>query len=73
MEVKVKARKFGGSIGIIIPREVIEKERINVDDDLEINIEKKADLNFMWGICKDVKIPTDQIMKEIDEGEFYDE
>lgn len=69
MEVEVKAKKIGGSIGIFIPREVVEKERIIEDDKLKIKVEKITDLSFMWGKGKDIKKSTSQIMKEIDEGE----
>ena len=69
METNVRAKKFGGSIGIIIPKEIVEKQRISVNDRIEIRIEKKADLNFMWGKGKDIKKPTQDIMQEIDEGE----
>ena len=38
---------------------------------MEIKRKKVANLNFMWGIAKGDKTPTDKIMKEIDEGEEY--
>ena len=69
METNVRAKKFGGSIGIIIPKEIVEKQRISVNDRIEIRIEKKADLNFMWGKGKDIKKSTQEIMQETDEGE----
>ncbi len=72
MEVKVKAKKIGGSIGVIIPKEIVESERISVDDTLKIDIEKTDDISFLWGRGKDIKKSTDQIMREIDEGEIDD-
>ena len=69
MEVEVKARRIGGSIGIILPKEIVMQERIIEKDSLKIKIEKKDNLNFLWGRGKDIKKPTKQIMKEIDEGE----
>ena len=69
MEVEVRARRFGGSIGVILPREVVEKERISENDTLKMRVDKIANLSFLWGLCKNVKISTDVIMKEIDEGE----
>ena len=70
MEAQVKARQIGGSIGVIIPKEVVEKERIMPDDMLKIRVEKTADLTWMWGRWKGIKKSTDQIMREIDEGEL---
>ena len=33
------------------------------------NSQEVADLEFSWGRCEDVKISTEEIMREIDEGE----
>lgn len=70
MEAIVKAKKIGGSIAVVLPKELVKKERILVDDTLKVNVEKTADLSFLWGRGKDIKKSTDQIMKEIDEGEI---
>ena len=69
MEAQIKAKKLGGSIGIIIPREIVEKERIREDDILNVKVEKTDDITFLRGVWKDVKKPTQKIMEEIDEGE----
>lgn len=70
MEAIVKAKKIGGSIGVLIPKRVVDKERISADDTLKIKVEKTDNLNFLWGKFKDIKKSTDQIMKEIDAGEL---
>ncbi|MBS3091877.1 hypothetical protein J4466_00505 [Candidatus Pacearchaeota archaeon] len=69
METKLKAKQIGGSIGLIIPREIVEIERISANDILKVKIEKTGDLSFLWGKLKDVKKSTDKIMEEIDEWE----
>ena len=69
MKTTAKAKQIGGSIGILIPKEIVEKERIHVNDTLKIEIEKTDDLSWLWGRGKDIKKSTDEIMKEIDEGE----
>lgn len=69
MQAIVKAKKIGGSIGVIIPKQIVKKEHINVEDTLEIKVERKDNLNSLWGILKDVKMPTQKIMNIIDEGE----
>jgi antitoxin component of MazEF toxin-antitoxin module len=69
MEAIVKAKKIGGSIVVLIPKRVVDKERISAEDTLKIKFEKTDNLNFLWGNFEDIKKPTDQIMKEIDEGE----
>ena len=70
MELITKTKKIGGSVAVIIPKEVAIKERILADDTVKIQIEKSDDLSFMWGRFKDIKKPTDKIMREIDEGEL---
>ena len=73
METLVKAKQIGGSIGVIIPKEVVKCQSIFVDDILEIDVEKADNLGPVWGKFKSLlKKPTDQIMKEIDEGELDD-
>lgn len=69
METIVKAKKIGGSIGVLIPKQVIDRERISAEDMLKIKIERTDNLDSLWGKFKYVKKSTDRIMKEIDEGE----
>lgn len=72
MEAIVKAKKIGGSIGVILPKGLIEKEQIMAEDEIEIKIKRKDNFDSLWGIIKDVKIPTKKIMDIIDEGEDFD-
>lgn len=69
METKVIARKIGGSIAVFIPKNIIEIQKIVPHDIIRINIHKTGDFDFMWGKGKNIKKSTDEIMKEIDEGE----
>ena len=41
METTVKPKKWGNSIGVIIPKEIIEQENITLEDELILHIEKK--------------------------------
>lgn len=41
MEMTVKPRKWGNSIGIAIPKHIVEKEKITLKDDLVVDIRKK--------------------------------
>ena len=69
METVTKARKIGGSIAIIVPEEVVKKENIRPNDMVKIDIIREDDLSFLWGKLKSIKIPTQEIMEIIDEGE----
>mgnify|MGYP001618525662 CR=1 FL=1 len=70
MELLAKTRKIGGSIAVIIPKEVVRNENLLANDTVKIKIEKTGDLSFMWGRFKDIKKSTTEIMHEIDEGEL---
>ena len=72
MKTITKAKQIGGSIAVIIPKDVVEGERIFVGDTLKINVEKVDNLDFFWGRFKDIKKSTDKIMNEIDEAESDD-
>ena len=65
----VKAKKIGGSIAVLIPKKIVNEERIFVDDTLKIRVERFDNLNWLWGRFKGIKKSTDKIMREIDEGE----
>ena len=43
METTAKPKKWGNSIGVIIPKEIIEQQNITIDDELVLHIEKKKD------------------------------
>ena len=45
METVVRPKKWGNSIGIIIPKEIVEKEDITLKDELVIYVEKKKKLD----------------------------
>ena len=43
MEVIVKPKKWGNSVGVIIPKGMIEMNKITLKDELILRIEKKRD------------------------------
>lgn len=65
MTIEVKTKKWGNSIGIIIPSETIERLNIKPDEKIVIEIEKKENvLKELFGAMKSKKT-TEQILKEI--------
>lgn len=42
METIARPKKWGNSIGIIIPREIVERQKITLKDELILHIEKKT-------------------------------
>ncbi|MEK6894160.1 MAG: hypothetical protein AABX10_01725 [Nanoarchaeota archaeon] len=64
MAIEVKTKKWGNSIGIIIPSETIEKLRIKPEERIVIQIERKTNvLKEMFGILKSKKSAKQMIQE----------
>ncbi len=49
IQTKAKIREWGNSFGIVIPRELVIKEGIKVNDKVNISIDKKQTLENFFG------------------------
>jgi antitoxin component of MazEF toxin-antitoxin module len=70
MEVfEAKPKAWGNSLGITIPKELLQKEGINTNEKIRVAImgNKKVNLNEVFGSLKRKK-SIDKIMMEIDNG-----
>lgn len=67
MEIIVKPRKWGNSIGITIPKEILDIKNITLKDKLRINIEKDQDIHSIRGLIK-FKKSAQQLKDEMREG-----
>ena len=67
MEIKAKTKKWGNSIGILIPKEVIRKENIKPNQEVTLMIMSKPITRGkdIAGTFK-FKEPTEKLMREID-------
>lgn len=62
-EIQVTARKWGDSIAVIIPSEIVNTKKIKPSDKIKITIKKGGDdLSFLWGKLKTKK--TAQELKD---------
>lgn len=52
MEVEAIAKKWGSSIGFVIPKEVVEKEKIKPNSKVKFEIIKVADISDTFGKLK---------------------
>ena len=52
MEVEARARKWGDSLGFIIPKEVVKKEKIKIDSKVKFEIIKVSDISDTFGKLK---------------------
>lgn len=68
LEFKAVPRKWGNSIGITLPNEVVEEGGIKTKKEIEVLIvEKKIDLKKIFGSLK-LKEPTQKIKDEMRAG-----
>ncbi len=67
MEIKVKTKKWGNSIGVLIPKEVVKEENIKPNQEIILMISTKPITKGkdIWGTFK-FKEPTEKLMREID-------
>jgi len=64
MAIEVKTKKWGNSVGVIIPSETIEELNIKPDEKIVIEIRKKENvLAELFGSMKFAK-PVKEIVKE---------
>ncbi len=72
--VETRARKWGNSLGIIIPRDIAEKEHLNVNGKIALLIVKDGSvvLKEMFGIAKGTLKKSSQAIKDELRGELYD-
>ncbi|MEW5760720.1 MAG: AbrB/MazE/SpoVT family DNA-binding domain-containing protein [Candidatus Thermoplasmatota archaeon] len=66
--VKAKLRRWGNSLGVVIPKEVAEREKIKPNDDVLVEIRKFADLSEIFGSLRNWKRSTQKIKDEARKG-----
>lgn len=68
-EVEVIAKKWGSSIGVVIPKDIVEKEHIAKQEKITIEIKKKHTAQEIWGLIpKGWKKSAQQIKNEMRKG-----
>lgn len=67
--ITAKAKEWGNSIGVIIPKDIVEKLNIHPGDEISLDIGRKDNvLRELFGAGKS-KIPTKKLLKEIRKNE----
>jgi antitoxin component of MazEF toxin-antitoxin module len=52
MATEVITRKWGNSIGVILPNELVQTQNIKENQKIIINVVKEADISHMFGSLK---------------------
>ncbi len=68
MAIQVEVKKWGNSMGVILPKVLVEKENLEEDDKIIIEIVKKADLSAIFGSIKKRKMSGQEFKDMIRKG-----
>ena len=70
MGIEVTIRKWGNSFGVVLPKEVVEREGLKKNKKIVINIIKQADLSDIFGSLKGKIKMSGQKMKDLSRKEW---
>lgn len=62
IQVKIKIKEWGNSLGIIIPNDIVVEENLKPNDEVFVSIDKKQNLEDFFGKLKSTFDP--QKMKD---------
>ena len=64
-QIEARARKWGDSVAVIIPRKIVEIKKIAPNDRIFFSVEKNAGLNDVFGSLKGWKINSQKTKEEL--------
>ena len=64
VEIQAKTRKWGSSIGVVIPKEAVEEEGIKPNEKIVIEIKKRVKVKDVFGMFPEWKRSTQEIKDE---------
>ncbi len=65
MATVVKARKWGSSLGIVIPNELVQEERLHEGDEIILEIKRRKTIRDLFGSSKNLKIDSQKMKDEL--------
>ncbi|MFH1409810.1 MAG: AbrB/MazE/SpoVT family DNA-binding domain-containing protein [Nanoarchaeota archaeon] len=67
MAAEAIVRKWGNSLGIILPKEFVEQKKIKENEKVQIEVVKKANISHLFGSLK-TKMTGQQFKDQVREG-----
>lgn len=64
-----KVRRIGNSLGVIIPKEEVERRGLREGDEVRLEIRKARTIDDVWGALRGRLGSVDELNDLIDEGE----
>ncbi len=68
VEISCKTKKWGSSIGIIIPKDIVDKERIKLGDKIIVEIKKRPIAKEFFGMLSEWKEDPQKLKDEARKG-----
>lgn len=68
MAVQVNLKKWGNSMAVIVPNRIIEEKELKENDEIIIEVVKKADLSNSFGIIKKRKMSGQEFKDMVRKG-----
>ena len=70
MEITVTPKRWGSSIAVIIPKDVVERQNIKENEPIKLSVEKQRPVKVkdIFGLLKEWKRSTQEIKDEIRAG-----
>ena len=64
-EVELLVKKWGNSLGIILPKELVEEEHIKQNDKIKVEVKKRPKGKDVWGLVPGWKIDAQKAKDEV--------
>lgn len=71
MEIKTFTRKWGNSLGVRLPKELVKKKNLKENMEITIEVNTKSDLEGIWGMIEERKMSA-QEMKDLSRKEEFE-
>ena len=68
MAMQLKLKKWGNSMAVIVPNRVIETNKLKENDEIIVEIVRKADISNTFGVIKKRKMSGQKFKDMVREG-----
>ena len=68
MTVEVTTRKWGNSLGVVLPKDLVDQQNLHENDRVFINVFKVADMKKVFGFLPKSKRSTQELKDLAREG-----
>jgi len=68
MAIQAKLKKWGNSMAIIVPNEIITERRLRENDEIIIEVFQKADISHVLGLIKKRKMSGQKFKDMVRKG-----